>query len=284
MRDVLIFGIVFAMLPFILKRPVVGVLAFTWISLMNPHRLSYGAAYDFPFAALIAAVTLTGLIFSRQPKHFPLVPVTGVLIIFIFWMTLTSFFALEPLLVWTEWSRVMKTLFMIFVTTLVLRTEKDLKALAWVIAISLGFYGFKGGIFTLASGGSSQVFGPEASYITDNNALALALIMTIPIMRFLQLHATEKWQRLGLTTVIVLTAIAAVGSYSRGALLAGAAMLFFLWIKKQPQASHWPCRHPDGAARIFSHAGTMVWPNGYHQRLSGRCFSDGAHQCLVFCD
>ena len=58
MRDYVIFGLVFGLLPFIPKRPVVGVLAFAWLSLMNPHRLTYGAAYNFPFAAIVAVVTL----------------------------------------------------------------------------------------------------------------------------------------------------------------------------------------------------------------------------------
>jgi probable O-glycosylation ligase (exosortase A-associated) len=148
-------------------------------------------------------------------------------------MTLTSFFALEPSLVWGEWDRVMKTLFMIFAAVLVLRTENDIKGLAWVIALSLGFYGLKGGFFTLATGGGSHVFGPEASYIQDNNALALALIMTIPIMRYLQLSTEQKWLRLGLSGLTFLTAVSAIGSYSRGALLAGTAMLCFLWIKSR---------------------------------------------------
>lgn len=231
MRDLLIFAIVFGSIPFILKRPVVGVLMFTWLSLMNPHRLTYGAAYDFPFAAMIAAVTLFSLLISTQPKKFPFTPVTVLLIVFMGWMTLTGFFAYEPDLAWKEWNRVLKTYLMILVAILALHTEKDIKALAWVIALSIGFYGLKGGVFTLLSGGSSHVFGPEGSYIQDNNALALALITALPIIYYLQSHSGNKWLRLGFTGISILTIISAAGSYSRGALLGGSAMLFFLWAK-----------------------------------------------------
>lgn len=233
MRDIALFIVIFGMLPFILKRPVIGILEFTWISLMNPHRLTYGAAYDFPFAALVGGVTLVSLLFSKEPKRFPITPVTIALIIFIGWMTLTSFFALEPHLVWEEWQRVMKTLFVIVLAMAVIHTEKDIKLFAAVSALSLGFYGLKGGIFTLASGGSSHVFGPEGSYITDNNALALALVTAAPLIWYLHLQAQQKWLRLGLAAVTVLTMISAAGSYSRGALLAGGAMLTFLWLKSQ---------------------------------------------------
>lgn len=233
MRDLIIFAIVFGSIPFILKRPVVGVLMFTWLSLMNPHRLTYGAAYDFPFAAIIAGVTLISLLFSKEPKRLPFTPVTIVLILFMAWMTLTSFFALEQILAWKEWNRVMKTLFMTAIAILVLNTKKDIKAYAWVLALSLGFYGFKGGVFTLVSSGSNHVSGPAYTYIGDNNAIALALVTALPIMWYLRLQAEKTWLRIGLTGLTIFSAISIIGTYSRGALIGGAAMLFFLWMKSR---------------------------------------------------
>ncbi|QAU35403.1 putative O-glycosylation ligase, exosortase A system-associated [Janthinobacterium sp. 17J80-10] len=231
MRDLLIFGLVFALIPFIFKRPAVGILAFMWISLMNPHRLTYGAAYDFPFAALIGGITIISAFMSKDRKHLPLTPVTAILIVFMVWTTFTTLFAQDPKLAWEEWSRVSKTFLVTFLAMTLVNSEKEIKAFPWVLGLSLGFYGLKGGIFTLASGGKSHVLGPEGSYITDNNCLALALITTLPLIWHLQGQAQKKWQRYGLRGLAILTMIAAAGSYSRGALLAAAAMLFFLWLK-----------------------------------------------------
>lgn len=233
MRDLILFAIVFGSLPFILKRPVIGVAAYTWISLMNPHRLTYGAAYDFPFAAIIAATTLAALLFSKQPKRLPMTPITITLLAFIGWMCITTLFAQEPELAWREWDRVMKTMLMTLIAILVLHNEKDLKLYVWVVALSLGFYGFKGGLFTLLGGGTNHVRGPAYTYIGDNNALALALITILPILWYLRLQAERQWLRLALGMTAFLTAMAIVGSYSRGALLAGTAMLFFLWLKSR---------------------------------------------------
>lgn len=233
MRDLLIFALIFGSIPFIFKRPSLGVLVFTWISLMNPHRLSYGAAFDFPFAALIAAVTLAAVVFSKQPKVFPRTPVTIVLLAFCLWMTLTSFFALEPDLVWREWNRVIKTMFMIFVSLMVLHTEKDIKQFAWVVGLSLGIYGLKGGLFVLMSGGSYKVYGPSGSYIEENNGMALALVATLPLIWYLRNQIKQKLLSLFMTAMTIFTSIAAVGSYSRGALLGGGAMLGFLWLKSK---------------------------------------------------
>jgi probable O-glycosylation ligase (exosortase A-associated) len=53
--------------------------------------------------------------------------------------------------------------------------------------------------------------------------------MTIPLMRFLQMQYKQRWIRHGLTVAMLLSAIAALGSHSRGALLAIVAMAIVLW-------------------------------------------------------
>ncbi|MES2537640.1 MAG: putative O-glycosylation ligase, exosortase A system-associated [Pseudomonadota bacterium] len=232
MRDIALTLFIFSILPFIPKRPVVGVLLFTWISLMNPHRLTYGFAYDFPFAAIAAGLTLVSLAMSKNPKRLPMNATVVTLILFTLWITLTTFFAMKPDLAWADWSQAMKMLLMVVVAMMALNTKQDIIAFAWVLGISLGFYGLKGGIFTVASGGTNNVFGPAGTNIRDNNDLALALITTLPIIWYLSLHATHKYVRLGLKGLALMTLIAAVGTYSRGALLAGGAMLFFLWLKR----------------------------------------------------
>jgi probable O-glycosylation ligase (exosortase A-associated) len=204
-----------------------------WVSVMNPHRLAYGPAHNFPFAAMVAGITLIAVVISKEPRKYPLSAVTVLLPLFAAWMTLTSFFALSPDLVWIEWNRVMKTLLMVAVTILVINQEEDLKKLVWILALSLGFFGFKGGLFTLASGGHYRVLGPDGSYIGENNALALALVMAVPIIWYLRMQVQKPWMRHGMTALAVLTSISAAGSYSRGALLAGIAMMVFLWMKSR---------------------------------------------------
>ena len=56
MRDLLITIIIFGSIPFIFQRPYVGILMWTWISLMSPHRLGWGMANSLPVAMTIGAV------------------------------------------------------------------------------------------------------------------------------------------------------------------------------------------------------------------------------------
>jgi probable O-glycosylation ligase (exosortase A-associated) len=235
-RDVIITLIIFGILPFSFKRPVIGALLFTWVSLMNPHRLTYGFAYAFPFAAAIAAVTTVSLFTSKEAKRFPVTPVTVLLLAFAVWMTFTSFFALEPLVVWLEWNRVMKTFFMVAITMMVINTTRDLKIFVWIVALSLGIFGLKGGLFTIASGGHFRVYGPDGSYIAENNGMALALVTVLPLIWYLRTQVQKRWMVLGMTAMTAMTAVSVVGSYSRGALIGGSAMLFFLWCHSRKKA------------------------------------------------
>jgi putative inorganic carbon (hco3(-)) transporter len=233
MRDILVTLIVFGGLPFIFKRPYIGVLMWVWISVMNPHTQGWGFATTFPFAALIGAVTIASLLFTKEFKNLPLTPITWVLIFFVLWMNVTTVFALYPTEAYLQWNKVMKIMLMTFVTFMLIKTKQQVQLLIWVIVISLGYYGVKGGIFTIKGGGTDRVWGPENTFIGGNNEIALALIMTIPLMHYLQSIVQKSWARHAFTVAMLLCAVAALGSYSRGALLAIAAMGMFLWLKSQ---------------------------------------------------
>lgn len=70
--------------------------------------------------------------------------------------------------------------------------------------------------------------GPPASYIEGNTEIALALTMTVPLMFWLRLQTENRWIRHALAAGILLTALAILGSYSRGGLLALGAMAVYL--------------------------------------------------------
>ena len=233
MRDILVTVIILGSIPFILRRPYIGVLMYVWISVMNPHRLTWGFALDFPFAAIIAGVTLVSCVFSKDLRRPPVNGLTVTLLVFAAWTGVTTLYALYPPQSYALWSILMKTLIMAFLIPMLFHREDRLRQLLWVIVLSIAYYGVKGGAWFLLTGGHERVYGPSGSYIEDNNALAVAVIMTIPLMRYLQLTSPHKYVRWGLAAMMSLCAVAAIGSYSRGALLAVGAMLAVLWWKSR---------------------------------------------------
>lgn len=233
MRDILVTAIIFGLLPFAFKRPWIGIMLWTWLAYMNPHRQAWGFAYDFPFAYIVAVVTITAFFLSTEKKEMIWTRETVLLLIFVGWMLLTTFFAFYPQLAWLQWNKVWKIQLMIFLIIMIIKERKQLDLMIWVIAVSLGYYGFKGGIFTIVHGGQFRVQGPSGTFFEGNNEMALVLVMTIPLIRYLHLQAKRQWVRWGLATVMVMTGVAAIGSQSRGGLLAMLAMGLFLWFKSR---------------------------------------------------
>ena len=231
MRDMILLVAMLLSIPFTLKRPMVGILTYTVFSLMNPHRLTYGFAGNFPFAMIVAIVTLVATLFSKEQKKLPFTPLVIQLLIVIAWVNLTSVFALNQDGAWEEWNTVMKTMLIVVLTITVTRTVNDVKALLLTVALSLGFWGFKGGLWTIATGGHNGLIGPQGTYIGDNNTLALAMVTSVPLMVALSSFAPTKWTRRAAIGLAVLTGVSVIGSYSRGALLGGTAMALFLWLK-----------------------------------------------------
>ncbi|MFN4343282.1 MAG: putative O-glycosylation ligase, exosortase A system-associated [Azonexus sp.] len=229
MRDLLVLSLVFSGSIAALSQPWIGIMLWTWISIMNPHRFTYGIAYEFPIAALAAITTLLGTLFTKEKDSPFKSSVVVVLFLFMIWITLSWLFGLDTEGDLEQWKKVMKIDFMILLALVVLRTKTHIFSLAWVAIGSLAILGAKGGIFTLASGGNYHVWGPPGSFIEDNNEFALALVMTIPMLRFLQLQLTSNIGKHLMTALMLLCAASAFGSQSRGALLAICAMALLLW-------------------------------------------------------
>jgi putative inorganic carbon (hco3(-)) transporter len=232
MRDVLILAVLAVCAAVAVFHPWIGIMGWTLLSIMNPHRYSW-AASDLPVAAAIVVATLIGIVLTRDRVRFFVSPPMVVLVMFVAWMCVTLPASIYPSLSYPMWKQVMKIDFMIIVAAMVLTTRKHIMVLAWVLVCSIGIYGVKGGIFTIATGGAHRVWGPPESFIEGNNELALALVMTIPLMRFLQLQTKALLARHALTAAMVLSAVAAVGTYSRGALLAIVAMAVVLWTRSR---------------------------------------------------
>lgn len=228
MRDLALGPIILGIAMYGLLHPWLGVLGWTWISIMNPHAYSWRLT-SMPVAATIAISTLIGLLATRDRRNFFLTRETVTLMLFMTWMCITLPFSIHFDQSYPLWNRVMKIDLMVLVAVVVLYSRKHITWLAWLLVGSIGFYGVKGGLFTLATGGSYRVWGPTNSYIEGNNEIALALVMIIPLMRFLQLVSPSVWAKRALWGAMLLCAVAALGSQSRGALVAIAAMTTVLW-------------------------------------------------------
>ncbi|MCH9661309.1 MAG: putative O-glycosylation ligase, exosortase A system-associated [Bacteroidetes bacterium] len=232
MRDIVVTVIIFGALPFVLKNPHIGILLWSWIGYMNPHRLAWGFAYSFPFAMIAGVVTIVAFFVSIKKLHFFWTPAMGWLLSFVVWMLVSTLFSLQFEDSLVELVRVIKIQLVIFMTLFIIKDRDKIHMLVWVIALSIGFYGIKGGVFTILSGGSAHVLGP-GGFIEGNTEIGLVLVMVLPLFWYLYLNTTNKWARIGLVFSMLLIPVGILGTQSRGALLAIVAIGFFMWLKSR---------------------------------------------------
>ncbi|MBF0621264.1 MAG: putative O-glycosylation ligase, exosortase A system-associated [Magnetococcales bacterium] len=234
MRDLVLTLFIFGMLPVCFSQPRIGLLMWTWVSYMSPHRLTWGFAYDFRFVYIIAIVTILGVIFSKDEtiaRRPPINAITILSVMFMIWITITTLNAYNPTGANWEWQRFMKIQVMILATYMLITDQKWLHRIIWVVVISICFWGWKGAIFSVLTGGFHRVYGPPGSFFHDNNGLALALVMTVPLIRYLFTQTKNRLGKISLIILAIMCILAILGTYSRGGFLGLAVLAVFFWLK-----------------------------------------------------
>lgn len=263
LRDILVIALVGCSLPLILWRPYTGILVWSWLSYMNPHRLTYGVAYSLPFAQVVALTLLLALILSPARKTFPFNGTTFTWLLFIAWMCLTTALAVYPDAAMIQLTKVLKIQLVTLLTLVLINDHDKLRQLIIVIVASIGFFSVKGGLFTILTGGAFRVWGPPESFISENNALAVSVLMIIPLMVYLyRLYREVWWLKWGIAASIVLSLVSVIGSQSRGALLSILAVGGFFWLKSQSKLLTAPLILV-AAVGLFS-----FMPESWHERMA----------------
>jgi putative inorganic carbon (hco3(-)) transporter len=266
MRGIVLFIVFCSAFPFIfISGPFWGILMWYWVSLMNPQQEVWHAVFaGIPYAMIIALGTLLSWLLSRhEPKAPPFSKTTVLLVLLGFWVSVTSVLGTGPAdQIYYKWQIAEKMLLMTIVAYTLTTTRRRVDQLILVCALSIAFYGAKGGLFSLRHGGADQVFGPEGTMIGDNNDLGVALTMTLPLLFYLRERYRQpylKWPMLGL---IGLTFLGDVFTYSRGALVAMCAMGAMLW---------WRSRQKVATGLLIAIAAFGVWifaPPQWFARMS----------------
>ena len=177
-----------------IRRPFLFVLAYAYIDILAPQKVSWGFLQSIPISliAFIGAVTAwaaaddkTGLRFS--PRQFLLL----LLLIYCGLTTRSADFPEEAL---DKWSWVWKALVFALFLPLTVRTRLRIEALALTMVLSLACIVIGGGIKTIASGGGG--YGTLRLLVNDNtgiyegSTLSMVAVATIPLIVWLARFGT----------------------------------------------------------------------------------------------
>lgn len=231
MRDLLLIGIVLLFSLIAMRRPAVGVLTFVCFGLLNPQSMTWGIGRTFPLAQCVALGTIVGTVITSEPKKLP--RQREIVIFFALWgmFLFSTIFAFAPDRAVEKLIYVSKIFLMVFFTLILINSERRLLFLMRTIALSLGFFGAKAGLFVILSGGNFIVWGPEGSFLEANNAIGLALSMNVALLFYLAKMESHAWLRRVMRVMFVLSYPAVVCTFSRGAWLGLVGVTALLIVK-----------------------------------------------------
>ena len=227
MRDLVLFAGLLVLLPLLLRNAFIGVLAWLWISLMNPQREVYSLLGNFELNLCVAILTILVWLLSRERKTLPVDGFVVLLVLFTLWSCVCTYVALDRSYSLPLWNRTMKTMALVLAVATLARSPARIQAVLWIIVASIGFYAIKGAGFVVLTAGQHRVFGPDDTMISDNNELGLAFVVLLPLIGYLRDVSKMAAARMVALGTILLTIVATLGTYSRGALVALIAMACF---------------------------------------------------------
>jgi probable O-glycosylation ligase (exosortase A-associated) len=219
LRDYILLLVLGGLVPISFLRPWIGILGWFWIAYMVPHSLMWGFGRSIPLAALVGGATLLGFIFTKDRKPLPRSWTVLFVLLFIVHMTISTVLSFSPELAWHKWNWVSKIFLMTLVTLCLFQDRERLRYLYLVPALGLGFWGFKGGIWVLRTGGGSRLWGPDFAFFADNNTFGLALAMVLPMLLYLSRDEPRRWLKNLMKAMFGLTIVTIIFTYSRGAFL-----------------------------------------------------------------
>jgi probable O-glycosylation ligase (exosortase A-associated) len=211
---------------------------------------------------LVAVFTLISLAYSKERKLPPQDATFALLVVFFLWMTLNSAIGVWPAQAWLHWDQTWRLMLLGLLVAATATNKVRIHALVMVWTLSLAFYGVKGGGFTLMNGGTNHVIGPPNSTIADNNQLALAILMSLPLANYLRIHSGNMLVRRVILISMILCLVSVLGSYSRGAFVGLAGLVVVAWARSKKK---W--LYPLVATAVIVPALTLM-PAGYYDRMN----------------
>lgn len=259
MRDLAFALIWMVALPLSFMSAQAGVLLWIWVALLSPSELLYGFMAGVPFNKLVAILSIGLIVVNREKKDF-YVDTTLVLAGLLAVVSTLSYFMAQLPDSFDLYSKLLKEIVLLVMITGVCNTRNRLQMVVFITVASLAFLGVKEGLISILTAGGHQIVGSGG--IGDNNSLALALLMCIPLMFYLAQSFVLKPLRLGLLGAIGLSLITIVMTYSRGGFL-GLLVVGGLFVKNS--------RSKGVAIVLAVIAGLAIWslaPESWFSRLN----------------
>ena len=193
MRDLVFVAFLAAFMGLGLKRPFIFVLAYAYIDIVSPQRLSYFLLNSVPISLIAFALAVVAWLVVDDKRDSRFSWRQGLMLFLLVYAGYTTMHADFPLEAREKWDWVWKALVFAIFLPLTLRTRLRIEALSLVMVLCASSIIITGGIKTMLSGGGYGVL----NLMVDNNSglyegsiISTVAICIIPLILFLSKHGT----------------------------------------------------------------------------------------------
>ena len=194
MRDLAFVAFLVALLGMGFRRPFLFVLAYVYIDIVSPQRLTYFLLNTVPISLIAFALAVGAWAATDDKSQLRIAPRQGLILILIAYCGLTTAGADFPVEALDKWDWVWKALLFAAFLPLTLRTRLRIEGLLLFMILSAASIIIVGGIKTVVSGGGGY---GQLNLMVDNNSglyegstISAVAIAIIPVIVWFMRHGT----------------------------------------------------------------------------------------------
>ncbi len=263
LRDLIVSLVLFSLLPGCYRRPFVGLAVFSWLAYMRVQDLTWGFARDMRWSYYVAIVTFAGFLVSKERKRWFQPDLRCyVMMVLVVLIGVGLLVSEDPRIRQFErYLEYVKIVAVALFTTAVVTTKERLRILLWIIALSLGFYGVKSGVWGIMTLGQSTILQGPGGMLADNNDLSMALAMAVPMLFYLGYTERDPAVRRAFWVALPMTVMTIGLTRSRGGFLSVVTAIgVLIWRSRNRLVG-------VVIGCLIAVAGLMVAPPEYIERL-----------------
>ncbi|WP_068078496.1 putative O-glycosylation ligase, exosortase A system-associated [Novosphingobium lentum] len=176
------------------RKPFLFVLAYSYIDIVAPQKVSWGFLQSIPISLIAFVCAFGGWMLTEDKRGTRFALRQFLLLALLVYCGLTTRTADFPIEAANKWTWVWKALVFAMFLPLTLRTRLRIEAMALVMTLSVGVIVIGGGIKTIASGGGG--YGELKLLVNDNTGLyegsiiSAVAIALVPLIFWLIGHGT----------------------------------------------------------------------------------------------
>lgn len=193
MRDLAFVGFLAAIFALGFKRPFIFVLAYAYIDIVSPQRLTWFLLNTIPISQLAAGLAILGWAAVDNKSNSRFAPRQALILLLLVYCGITTGWSAFPVDAAFKWDWVWKALAFAIFLPLTLTTRLRIEALVLYMILGASSIIIVGGLKTVASGGGYGVLNlmvANNSGLYESSTIATVAIAIIPLILWMMKYGT----------------------------------------------------------------------------------------------